>query len=166
MDIRDWPLDRIMQLPDCCFGRRWLVCAEKLISVAGPLWDIGEVALPDVCVLWNLSIDGYNIDTVVHHYRLALGDHLPAAAAEMDALEPLIMGLGVQGAEPRQIEVRPGYSSVNLPIRDLRQAQGRRLVLEVSAAALKAVSVRAIVTVSSIPKEVSDCFSLTNLRSP
>ncbi|GAH58066.1 unnamed protein product, partial [marine sediment metagenome] len=94
MDIRNWPMDRIMQLPDECFGRRFLVSCSLAYADAGSTFDISEIALPEACVLWSLNVAWYNEDTATHYIRLALGDQLPATVAMMDALEPLISGLG------------------------------------------------------------------------
>ncbi|MBA7479580.1 hypothetical protein ES707_15014 [subsurface metagenome] len=156
MNIRNWPMDQIMQLPDCCFGRRFLVIAEVRNALIVEAFDISEVAFPENCVLWNVSMQMSNENILVRSCRLALGDHLPADGDVMDALEPLIYGLGLQGPEPRQIMVRPGTEHVWMPMRQPLRVAGRRLVLGVSAAVGKEVAVRVIVTVSSLPTEVPD----------
>ncbi|GAH72945.1 unnamed protein product, partial [marine sediment metagenome] len=56
MDVRNWPADRIMQLPDHCFGRRWLVSVIGARSEIGPAFDISEAGLPEWTVIWNLTL--------------------------------------------------------------------------------------------------------------
>lgn len=156
MDIRNWPLDRIMQLPDCCFGRRFPVClCAKSISGAVH-WDISEVALPERCVIWSFNAWSgfayYSID----FFRLALGDHLPTTTAEMDTLEPLFHGFGFQGAEPRNI---PGGLYLRLAISDLRMpifTSGLRPVLEVKSTTGANCLLQVVLIVSSLPTEVPD----------
>lgn len=156
MDIRDWPLDRIMQLPDCCLSRRFLISCYVTRSSAGTDWDISEIALPEKFVLWEINL---NVQTDVSKLvlsRIALGDQLPAAAATVDALEPLIYGFGATGAEPRTIGT---YGPAALRFVGLRQpisAMGRRLVLEVSVGADTTAYVYLGIVISSIPKEVPD----------
>ena len=156
MDIRNWPMDRIMQLPDCCFGRKWPIACEVEGPTIGAVFDISEVAFPEKCVLWQLSFETFNEDTVIHASRLAIGDQLPTTAAMMDALEPLFYGLGAQGAEPRTIGVRPGNEFMSIDIRQPLNAMGRRLVLQVTSGLAKVTWVRVVVVVSSMPTEVPD----------
>lgn len=165
MDIKDWPLGKIMQLPDCCFGRRFLVCAERSALDAPELFDISEMALPEMCVLWQVILQTYNGDAILHNCRVALGDQLPTSTAMLDTLEPLVPGLGVQGAEPRDISIQPGSHFVSMDVRQLLQAMGRRLVVGVRSAMLKETFVRVVVVVSSIPTEVPDWLCSGNLRS-
>ena len=156
MDIRDWPLDRIMQLPEWCFGRKFPVCCAAVAPVDTVVWDISEVGLPEMCVLWQANIDGYVFDGAASRMRIALGDQLPTTTAMMDALDPLINGMGMQGPGPRQIgsvDTRgPLCMDMKMPI----SAGGRRLVVEVTAAGTKAASVNVVLIVSTIPKEVPD----------
>jgi len=165
MNIRDWPLGQIMQLPDCCFGRRFAVCLELAPKATGVFWDIGEVALPEKCVLWELVIDVHCDEAQTGALRLALGDQLPTTTAMMDALDPLIMGLGIQGADPRTIEFR---NELEIHLRRLRVpilAAGRRLILEVSRGPVILWVVNVMAVFSSMPTEVPDCLVSEYLRS-
>ncbi len=158
MDVRGWPLDRIMQLPDHCFGRRFVVSVH-LVSITGVVgWDISEIALPERCVLWELVYFIGEDSANFYYVRLALGDQLPTTIAMMDALEPCFMGLGTQGAEPRKIQVK---NSQSWAIRMLRQpiiSMGRRLVGEVAAVGAETIYANVALVVSSIPTEVPDCL--------
>lgn len=166
MDIRDWPLNRIMQLPDCCFGRRWPVILECFRSAVGHDWDISEIAIPDLAVLWRVSLTGHLGVWDSGYFRLALGDKLPTAVVEMNALEPVISGLGVQGAEPRQIHLTTYDGQFVMEFKQLVHAQGRRPILELFNLAEGASAVRVELVFSSIPTEVPDWLISDHLRSP
>ncbi len=58
MDVSRWPLDKIMQLPDWCFGRRWWI-GEYVGTTAGELVYITvHDRLPDFFVLWSMLVQG------------------------------------------------------------------------------------------------------------
>lgn len=158
MDIRNWPLGRIMQLPDHCFGRRWAVSVAQANEASQTNYDISEVALPDVGVMWEVGIYGFGAIGQLCTIRLAIGDQLPAAAAEMDRLEPLIMGLGFQGADPRRIRLQWATPMVAVDLRMPIQAQGRRLVMEVVTDAGQVMDVICVIVVSGVPTEVPNCL--------
>ena len=166
MDIRHWGLNRIMQLPDHCFGRRFLVSSNMNVLAAQRVWDISEVALPDVCVIWELVIMVAGTFGTFLWVQIALGDQLPAAVATFDALDPLFMGLGEQGAEPRTIRVEADnvlhLDRLRMPV----AAQGRRLVVEMTTDDGITASGMVAIVVSGVPKEVPDWLVSGNLRSP
>ena len=160
MDIRNWGLDKVMQLPDWCFGRRWPIFCRVTAGEGSQLWDISELKLPDVCVVWEfgawIARSSFEVDT----FRLALGRFLPATAAQMDALEPLFNGLGAQGPGPRQIDA---HRSGQLRMENLRmpvQAQGKNLILEATEATDKSGTIQVYIVISSIPTEVPDWLAL------
>lgn len=158
MDIRSWPIDMIMQLPDCCLGRKFRVFVEAASPGDDEVWDISEVALPDKCILWGLSMLTYTTYTGYRDFRLALGDQLPTTEAQMNVLEPLIAGLGITEAEPRSITLCPGLNFEHYTMKQYLPAQGRRLVLGVRGFPLKITLIRASIEVSSVPTEVPDCL--------
>jgi len=58
MDVSRWSLDKIMQLPDWCFGRRWWI-GEYIGTNAGALvWFTIKDRLPDRFVLWSMLVQG------------------------------------------------------------------------------------------------------------
>lgn len=56
MDISRWSLDRIMQMPDWCFGRRWWVGTNLGTSLAEAVPFLVEESVPDVFVLWDVLV--------------------------------------------------------------------------------------------------------------
>jgi hypothetical protein len=156
MRIDHWPFDRIMQLPDWCFGQRYVVSCSPRAYDGALAWDISEIALPEKFVLWELLWDSYNCSWPIDYIRIALGDQLPTAHAQFMELTPLIMGLGAQGPEPREIAgcIYQPLHLVN--IRKPYQSCGRRLVCEAYATAGKTNYTHVIIVVSAMPKEVPD----------
>ena len=56
MRIDNWPLDRIMRLPDWCFGRRYWV-GQYLYGLGGGIaYGIAEEPLPDKFVVWGVMV--------------------------------------------------------------------------------------------------------------
>ncbi len=145
-----------MQLPDCCLGRRFPVFVALETVTDETHWDISELALPDRTIVHELAIvasGAYGMEGTV---RLALGDQLPTTTAQMDSLEPLFHGFGLQGPGPR-------YSNFSMPMnfafRRLKMyvpAQGRRIILEAFTASAQGPSFYAAIIVSSIPTEVPE----------
>ncbi len=156
MDIRSWPIDRIMQLPDCCFGRRWPVGVYATGFTANTYYDISEAGLGDRCVFWNLAIHGGGASTTVGNIAISLGDVLPATDAEFDALEPLFSDIGRRGADRRAIDIG-GFGMFNhWPMRYPVMAQGRRLVGRIEITGADVAPTQAILTVASFPTEVPE----------
>lgn len=156
MNIRNWPMNRIMQLPDYCFGRRFIVSAAPAAPAGGAGWDISEIALPERFVIWEFFCWWINIEALFLSWRLALGDILPTTIAEMDALQPLFPGLGVQGAEPRALSPLPYRIFMRWQIRQSVVAAGRRLVAELTSVPSKQGRIQVAIVVSSIPTEVPE----------
>jgi len=129
MDIRNWPIDRIMQLPDCCFGTRYPVTLTYVGGITVGSFDISEMGLPDKCVLWEINLIGFS-QPVTNYWTcsLKLGDHLPAAVPDFAALANLHPSLGMNVAGNRLMFMPDSQSfnirGIKIPI----EAQGRRVV--------------------------------------
>lgn len=165
MDIRNWPMDQIMQLPDCCFGRRFVISCTGLASSGGVTWDMSEVAFPERSVIWEVAVWGNARFPDIHSIRLAIGDQLPTTRTMMSDLESLFFGLGEQGPDPRVIIGTFGGFLILRRLRMPLKPSGRRLVLEVSAVEAKDSECTVCVVVSSMPKEVPDWLFSDQVRS-
>ncbi len=156
MDVSRWPLDRIMQLPDWCFGRRFPVFLFAYGGIGEDAWDIAELGLPDRCVLWEIVMWPVGVWAATDSFRLALGDQLPTSIAMMSSLDPLLHGMGQQGAEPRTIRSIP-YDTMRIrQLKMLIESHGRRPILEISPADETALAMNVALVFSSIPREVED----------
>lgn len=158
MDIRNWPMDRIMQLPDGCFGRRWPVIAGGVTEGFTDRYYIVETGVPDRGVVWEIIITSQAaaINTVL--FELAWGDQAPADAAAWTALQKMFPCQGIQDGADRGIACcGPGpwhLTKLRLP----SPASGLRPVLRLDGAATAEILVCATLVISSIPNEVPDCL--------
>ena len=156
MNISSWPLGKIMQLPEHCFGRKFIVSMTAYSVLGAPAWDIAEIALPEKCVIWGLSTmvnpQEYQIET----FRLALGHTLPATVAAMNELEPIINGLGMQGAGPRSM-YQSRYIAYNIQhMKQVIESGGRKAILELTALTETDARMTVAMVVSSIPREAPE----------
>ncbi len=154
MHINDWPMDKIMQLPDEAFGRRWLVGVSFTLSDANPVFDISEFSLPDVFVLWEVVTVAVGTFSESVHIGLSLGDVVPTSEIEFDALEIILGGIAARDAEKGEIEVLPFCPTNFRSIRQPVTANGRRLVGKAIRDLGAPVGATANLTISSIPNEV------------
>jgi len=155
MNISDWPLGRIMQLPDEAFGSRFVVsCFGRGVIPTGA-YVLSDIALPEVFVLWEFYLSVPLKADVSHGVRVAMSDFLPTTAAQFTNLQALIPGMGLPGPDPKYIPLNI-YQAVELKnIRQPIRAVGRRLCLWVPPA-FESDWVSCIIVVSSIPKEIPD----------
>jgi len=158
MNISDWPISKIMQLPDEAFGRRFFISCMMKVSGESTVWDISELGFPEICVIWEMQLLTWQTAGARTEFRVALGDHLPTTAAEVDVLEPVFPGLGQTGAEPRVITSKDWQGFVARKLRLPIRASGRRLVVEFTNTFTPATVMSCILTVSSIPKDIPSWF--------
>lgn len=156
MRIDDWPINRIMQLPDWCFGSRWLVSCFAHVSGATVAIDMSEIQLPNEGVIWEVGIYQVYANAANLSVRLGLSHVLPASLAEFMLLEPLVPGFGSQGPSPRAILTYHLAGPMYFPLRRYVEAQGKRLCLLAAGVQDKEQDVHAWAIVSSMPKEVPD----------
>jgi len=156
VNVEDWSVDRIMQLPDSVFGARWAICCAIYVTGAGSYWDMSELVMPQRAVLWQLYWACVYGTSAANYFRLALGNKLPTSEAEMSTLEPLIPGFGNGGPDPRRIQTAATYLWWNGQL-DLRMpliGAQRRLVLE--SVGTTAVTIYVGAVISGFPREVPD----------
>ena len=156
MNIEKWPLNKIMQLPDWCFGRKYAVAVETYATDNAYAFDISEIALPETTVLWQLSIFPILCSTEVEYIRIGLGQFMPATEVQFMEFEPLINGLGAQGRGPREIHLFQYYAKQIIQLRQPIETKARKLCLVAYAGVDNHCWVRVVIVISSIPREVPD----------
>jgi len=158
MDISRWPIQRIMTLPDNCFGRRWPIRLKAKGKTATNQFVISMHGLPDVCVVWYFQVF-HTHGTIFESYcHLRLGDEIPATWAQFLELERLFprpaVAAGLVDCIYTSWYTTSRFMSLRMPV----QAQGRRIILGVEAGKANGVVFETTVVVSSIPREVPDCL--------
>ncbi len=158
MDIRNWPLDKIMQLPDNLFGQHWPVGISVFHETELLLYDISEMALPEVMVIWEMNYIYCQATLGAGECSLALGDVLPTTDAQFDALEPLFRDLGQLVFPRRHLVAQAVGGTRRMNMRKAVHTAGRRLVGRFEFAGPLTQWGQAYLVISSIPKEVPDCL--------
>ncbi|MBA7610302.1 hypothetical protein ES703_17509 [subsurface metagenome] len=158
MDVSRWPMDRIMQLPDHCFGRRWPIAVTVIGAAASPRFDISEMALPERCVIWEFTVLFAKEILAEAVFEIRLGDVLPTTMAQFREYEVLFKGVRGQAVPDGLIHVT-SMTSVNwqnfkMPV----QSTGRRIVVGIDIGVAVGDQIQVALTVSSIPREVPDCL--------
>lgn len=160
MNIQDWSIGQVLQLPDHVFGRRYPIWVEAYSASGGAHREISEVGFPNVAVIWGFGWwvwTPYTVDDKAEcRIKLGVANALPATPAEMLRIQPLFPGLGEHMAELRDIWMGDAGAAIWIPMRTVFDAQGQKLVIEVDASSNTNVRVQVGVVVSSIPKEVPD----------
>ncbi len=158
MDIRNWSLGQIMQLPDCCFGRRWVIGLQTTVPAPAAVFDIAEFALPERIVIWEIWAMSWYVTGANIAITLALGDALPANDAQFNQLELVLPGL--QSPTPRRGEFLCPIDGmyVRFSLRTLIASAGRRFVGRFERDVGSAMGGACNILVSSIPTEVPDCL--------
>jgi len=109
-------------------------------------------------VIWEVLFSAWTQDDTRAVFRIALGDIVPAALAQMTAYEPLFYGLGEDGAEPRNFQFK---NDEVLALRQLKlpvAPAGRRLICEFTNTGQYTSVMTCMIVVSSIPKDIPDCL--------
>lgn len=156
MNIQRWTVDQLMQLPACCFGRRWWVgcyCTEAGGDIA---YFTAEEKMPEQFVIWG-SMISVSSPAPVNPVQLTfrLGDRVPVTAAEALAMDRLYKGI----SSPAQLyEFYHSQWDMTWMAceRIFVQSVARRLIVVTIGDGVNAYHLTAAVLISSVPKEVPD----------
>jgi len=158
MDVSQWPLGRIMQLPDWVFGQRWPIGLNVELTDADPVFAINRAGLPETCVIWELSVPGTPAVGVTVEVTLALGDQLPGSDAEFGRCEIVMPDVVSRVYGGGGMEA-PGLCEVGMEgLRMAVRSAGRRFIGRFQRLGGGAVQSGLIIVISSVPKEVPDCL--------
>ncbi|MBA7592028.1 hypothetical protein ES708_34200 [subsurface metagenome] len=156
MDIRDWSLNKIMQLPDCAFGRRWPFSAVGEGTSLLPAFRISLCALPEWCVLWEVVVVSALVTEFRASIELRLGDQLPTTKPEFQTHELLLPCLECLQLNPSRIMGEPGQPTALTRLKFPVRSAGRRLLTQHASNGLTEVESAVYTVWSSIPTEVPD----------
>ncbi len=159
MDISNWPIEKIMQLPDECFGSRWPVLFSNPVGVRAVEYFLSELSLPDRCVLWGLQYmtfpDNTDLYSAIGLYAFRLGTQVVTTDSEFNALENLLPDVGELFGGVRIFRDMLGFPSLRLPV----NAQGRKVVLRIENRLLQTLNFSCALVFSGIPREIPDCYA-------
>lgn len=158
MNVRDWPANRIMQLRDECFGRRWPIGKSVELADGNAVFAISDMALPENTVVWQFDGRAGPAFATIVMIEVRIGDVLPTTDAQFRGYEPLFVGVEGPGIVHSQFVVG---SFVSRPVKNMRMivhTAGRRFVFRFQRQEGIALAASAVLVVSSIPTEVPDCL--------
>lgn len=158
MNVRDWPMNQIMQLPDCCFGRREIAQLSTELADADPVFVINPGGLAERTVIWEIGVTNRGTIATTTHVTLALGDQLPATQAEFAALEVMFPNVIASDGGRGEFETQGGSYQSIFKVRQIFATAGRRIVARIIRHIGVATEAAVVITYSSIPTEVPDCL--------
>lgn len=156
MRIDNWPLDRIMRLPDWCFGRRWWVgtytgATNGVVS----RWMVEE-ELPDRFVLWKIMLSSNSIGmTQAMRATIRLGDHAPIVGENINLWDRLLKGISIT-TMVYELYYQPNSIICINGLRQLVEAGNRRMCYVVNGDQTNTYEGTIGCLISALPKEVPD----------
>lgn len=156
MRIDDWPMDRIMRLPDWCFGRRWWVGSYCGSGTGVVYYNIIGENLPDKFVVWGVLITCRSPACVgAMRVTLRLGEHVPTGVPDLLTMERLLKGISVPNIVYEFYTNPNGVDWVNCE-REIVESAGNRITLASNGDQTNAYEMTVGVLISALPKEVPD----------
>lgn len=156
MDISNWPVGRIMQLPDWCFGNRWVVACDSGDYNVSDSFGIVRTGVPDRCVIWEIFVSQVGATSGLVRFELGWADQLVTTSAQWTALQKMFP---CQGQQDR-VDFRFGcLGDAPWHINGLRlvsPAAGLRPAIRNDGSGSTGITAQACFVISSLPKEVPD----------
>jgi len=156
MDVSKWPIDKIMALPDWCFGMKWWVGTYVGTSADGFTPFIIEESVPDRFVLWDVLISTTGHTAATHaNISIRLCRQAPTSS-NLKQFRRLLTNFSTR-KQSYDIHLPPVATTHLGPMKNLIEAENDKI-----GGALKLVSETATCEntiaclISSIPKEVPD----------
>lgn len=159
MDISKWSLDKIMQLPDWCFGRRWWI-GEYLGSTTGVVdYRIGEENLPDKFVVWGILISCRSPACLeAMRVTVRLGTVLPVHVDDLIPMDRIYKGISVSKITYEFFPDSNGVKWIDAG-RIVHESKGRKLVIVANGDQVIQYEMTVGMLLSSVPREVPNWLS-------
>ncbi len=158
MDISNWDMAKIMQLPDHLFGRRWPVLVSQLKAGIGNVYQISANALPERCVVWSVLMTARGAAATNINFSLVLADQLPADDTGFFANEDLFNEFSYLAAGEYSMPHTIGNGHIIIPLRTGIKTGGRRLCVRFRNNGTGTILGTAGIVVSSVPTEIPDWY--------
>lgn len=156
MDVSQWPVGKLMQLPDWCFGTRWWV-GEYMGSTGGlAYYRKGEETLPQKMVVWGVLLSCYSANCIVAiRATIRMGTSTPTSAEEMNLLDRVLKGISISTITYELFVNQNGVTWIDAG-RQLVEANGRSLVLLTNGDQSNAYEMTVGLLISTLPTEIPD----------
>lgn len=160
MNIDDWPLDKIMRLPDWCFGRRWWTGVYQNGVGGAQIISLAEETLPDKFIVWGVLLSCRTaVSIIAISTTMRLGSRVPANLAEAVTLERVLKNISLPTQAYELYASCNGTTWLSVE-RQIIEANGRSLVVVTTGDAANAYAMTVGVLISALPKEVPDWLLL------
>ena len=156
MNVFDLTDQQIMQLPDHCFGERFVCSTYFNEDTAGYYPDISPIVLPPKCVLWEIDIWTAQIGDKSNYIRLSLGYALPGNEAAFLLEQPLIEDLGDVAPILRGIFLATTEHSPRMHMKQLIETGGKRFLTMCKLSSSGDTRLQISAVFSAIPTRVPD----------
>lgn len=156
MDIRNWPMDRIMQLPDEAFGRRFSIVISGQVANFTIEYFLSDISLPDRCVLFESFLDSTifatGFSSGVMQATISLSHNLVDNDPDFLLLENLLTGVNEIVTLFRIVRPPCHMGRLKLPV----LAQGRKVAVRVINPSVAQIEFTLCLVFASIPREIPD----------
>lgn len=156
IDIRNWPIDQIMQLPDEAFGQKWqIITNEQVAGGATDVWMASE-KVPDTIVLWEIRVHGIRTSIPAGGFKFAIADQIPADEDAFDLGERIFKGSLDNTVEEGMINYGNPDSALVIPMRKHVVMGGKRFTVWFKNTAGNVNETTVMFLISSIPRSLGE----------
>ncbi len=156
MDISKWSLDKIVQLPDFVFGRRYFIGMISGKDGPGADFVIADEALPNRMVVWGFYCSGRQEAMTSWEVTYRMGAKQTYNGDSCAELQRVFPGMG-HPSFFNEIWSQGGEPVFVMGIRNFVEPQGKRLVMAITTnngTGYREFS--AGILISAFPREVPD----------
>lgn len=156
MDIRNWNANKVLQLPDWCFGNRYWV-GEYMGSTGGTVYYRGgEEILPDKFMLWGVLVSARSVNCLeALRLTIRLAGAAVATVAAAKLIERVLKSISTADILYELYVNQNGVTWIG-DIRQLVEPNGKRLALVSNGDQTIAYEMTVGLLISAVPKEVPD----------
>ena len=149
-------MDRIMRLPDWCFGRRWFVGTYQGSVTGVAHYNMSAETLPDKFVVWGAFMSCMSPNCLqALRMTMRLGYKIPGDVAETKTLDRVFKDMSEPDIVYELFCPQNGCFWLNAE-RRLIESKGRKLVVVTNGDAAIAYEATAAIQISALPREVPD----------
>lgn len=156
MDIRSWPLDKIMQLPDNLFGQRWVLELHGEVQSDNADVYFFDGTLPDRMVIWEvngiveLELDeGQNKDSLM---RLKMVPQNAVLGTDFHRGDDIFSYTNDVETPERGMHGTVSYRRLRTGV----DVQGRKLALRITGSSNADAEFSVGVVISAVPNRIPD----------
>jgi len=158
MNIRNWSIGELAQLPDYLFGQRWLVGYSMVVTAGTTEYIVLERAIPDRTVIWGVMTDHQAGAGLGFYCRVALGDRTPVNEAEFMRLEGVFTGLDGEVGGIGVYTMMDNGGKITNNMKKIIEPQSRRFVFAFTNTGTGGKSMAIRLIISSVPTELPAWF--------